>query len=253
MFYLRLLLAVIGVGIASTYGIALTLIREDRSGVPRGFAGALRRLVHPILGLRVRSQGMEHLSSAQPCVYVVNHQSAFDVPVLSGLYPANTVLVAKKELRDIPLFGWLYAATGNILIDRERNSSAVQQLREAEEAIRDRGVSVWMFPEGTRGRVAGRILPFKKGAFYLAIAAQVPIVPVVVSPVLDLYNVAKRYIHPGTIEVRVLPPIPTAGCTEKDVPAVLEEVHRQMSRTIGELKTSRAEVGTTIPERRMAP
>ncbi len=213
----------------------------------------MQRLVHPILGLEVRTKGEEHLTSAQPCVYVVNHQSTFDVPVLAGLYPTNTVLVAKKELRSIPLFGWLYAATGNILIDREHNASAVQRLREADEAIRDRGVSVWMFPEGTRGRVAGEILRFKKGAFHLAISAQVPIVPIVVSPVLELFNISKRFIHSGIIEVRVLPPIHTEGMTEKDVVALMDDVHRRMSTTIGELRTTRAQFSATLPARRTAP
>lgn len=253
MFYLRLLAAIAGVGLASVYGIALTILRGDRSDVPRDYARALRRILHPILGLQVRSQGEAYLTSAQPCVYVVNHQSSFDVPILAGLYPARTVLVAKKELRDIPLFGWLYEATGNILIDREHNASAVQRLREAEEAIRERGVSIWMFPEGTRGRTGGRILPFKKGAFHLAVAAQVPIVPIVVSPVLDLFNVEKRFIHSGTIEVRVLPPVPTAGRAERDVGLVLEEVHNRMSRAIGELATRPAEITAGVPERRMAP
>src|SRR5690606_22361955 len=132
------------------------------------------------------------------------------------------------------------AATGNILIDRSHNSRAVQRLREAEEAIRERGVSVWMFPEGTRGRKPGKILPFKKGAFYLAIAAQVPIVPIVVSPVLELYNVSKRYIRSGSIEVRIRPPIHTARLTEKDVPELMEDVHRRMSEAIKELKTKPA-------------
>lgn len=237
MFYVRLFLAVSGVGLASLYGIALSLLRRDRTGVPRDFARAMRRIVHPVLGLEVHAEGEEHLTSAQPCVYVVNHQSTFDVPVLSGLYPADTVLVAKQELRNVPLFGWLYAATGNILIDRTHNTSAVQRLREAEEAIRDRGVSVWMFPEGTRGRNPGEILPFKKGAFYLAIAAQVPIVPIVVSPVLDLFNVSRRFIRSGSIQVRVLPPVRTIGLTEKDVPELMDDVHRRMSAAIVEIKT----------------
>lgn len=245
MFYLRLFLAVSGVGLASIYGIVLSLLRRDRTAVPRDYARAMRRIVHPILGLDVRVEGKEHLTSRQPCVYVVNHQSTFDVPVLSGIYPAGTVLVAKKELRNIPLFGWLYEATGNILIDRGHNTSAVQRLREAEEAIRDRGVSVWMFPEGTRGRTSGKILPFKKGAFYLAIAAQVPIVPIVVSPVLELFNVSKRYLRGGSIQVRVLPPTPTEGLTDKDVSELMDRVHRRMGVVAGELRTIPA--GKAVP------
>jgi 1-acyl-sn-glycerol-3-phosphate acyltransferase len=233
----RLAAGVAGFVIASLYAIGLTLVKRDRSHVPVDYARALQRLVQPPLGMRVEILGGENLRRALPCVYVVNHQSAFDVPVLSGLYPERTVLIAKKELRKLPLFGWLYEATGNILIDRAHNPSAVQRLREAEEAIRERGVSVWMFPEGTRGRVPGEILPFKKGAFHLAIAAGVPIVPIVVSPVLRLYDVKRWAIRPGTIQVRVLEPISTAGRTEADVPEILELTRSRMAEALRELET----------------
>jgi 1-acyl-sn-glycerol-3-phosphate acyltransferase len=233
----RLLIGMTGFVLASLYGIALALLRRERSRVPRDYARVMRRLVHPPLGLHVEIQGEHNILRSRPCVYVVNHQSAFDVPILAGLYPEDTVLIAKKELRSIPLFGWLYEATGNILIDRDHNRSAVQRLREAELAIRERGVSVWMFPEGTRGRVPGEILPFKKGAFYLAVAAEVPVVPIVVSPVLTLFDVKRRLIRAGRIQVRVLDPIPTDGLAEGDVPEILALAHSRMTRALNELKT----------------
>jgi 1-acyl-sn-glycerol-3-phosphate acyltransferase len=245
MFVLRLAVAVAGFVVASLYGIGLALVRRDRSRVPHDYARAMQRLVHPPLGLKVDVEGEENLRKRRPCVYVVNHQSAFDVPVLSGLYPEDTVLIAKKELRRIPLFGWLYAATGNILIDRSHNQRAVQRLREAELAMRDRGVSIWFFPEGTRGKVPGELLPFKKGAFYMAIAAQAPVVPIVASPVLALYDVKGRTIRPGTIRVRVLDPIPTEGMGEDDVDHLLGKVHRRMSEVLKRLRTVPA--GETLP------
>jgi 1-acyl-sn-glycerol-3-phosphate acyltransferase len=241
MFWIRFLGAIGGFVAASLYGIFSAVVRRDRSLVARDYARALARTMHPPLGLNVQVEGQANLLASRPCVYVVNHQSAFDVPILAPLYPADTVLIAKKELRSIPLFGWLYAATGNILIDRGNNPRAVQRLKEAEEAIRERGVSVWVFPEGTRGKTRGELLPFKKGAFYLAIATQVPIVPIVVSPVLDLFDVRGRSLRRGTIQIRVLDPLPTEGTTEKDVLEVIEAVHSRMSAALREMETVAAE------------
>jgi lysophosphatidate acyltransferase len=237
MFYLRLSAAILAFGAASVYAILLAVLRRDRSLVARDYGRAIQRLVQPVLRVKVRILDEENLRKSRPCVYVVNHQSAVDVPVLSGIYPERTVLIAKKELRRLPLFGWIYEATGNILIDRAHNQSAVQRLREATVAMRERGLSVWIFPEGTRGKVAGEILPFKKGAFHLAIDAGAPIVPIVVSPVLELFDIKGRRIRPGTVQVKVLEPIPTDGYMEEDLSRLMERVHRKMSAALRQLPT----------------
>jgi 1-acyl-sn-glycerol-3-phosphate acyltransferase len=235
MFYLRLAAGLTAFAAASIYAILLALIRRDRSLVPRDYGRAMEKLMHPVLGLQVRVHGEENLRQARPCVYVVNHQSAFDVPILSGIYPEDTVLIAKKELRKLPLFGWIYEATGNILIDRAHNQSAVQRLREASDAIRERGVSIWIFPEGTRGKVPGELLPFKKGAFHVALDAGVPLVPIVVSPVLTLFDVKRRRIRKGIAQIRVLEPVSTEGYSEADVPELMAEVHHRMATALREL------------------
>lgn len=237
MFYLRFSAAVVAFGVASVHAILLAFVRRDRSLVARDYGRAMQKLMHPILGLQVRVHGEENLRKSRPCVYVVNHQSAFDVPILAGIYPEDTVLIAKKELRKLPLFGWIYEATGNILIDRSHNQSAVQRLREARVAIQERGVSIWIFPEGTRGKVQGKLLPFKKGAFHLAIDSGAPLVPIVVSPVLTLFDVKRRRIRKGVAQIRILEPIPTAGYTEEDLPRLMDEVHSKMSSALRQLPT----------------
>jgi 1-acyl-sn-glycerol-3-phosphate acyltransferase len=238
VYHVRVAGTLVGFATASLYGIALALLRRDRSRVPRDYARAIRRLTLPLLGVRVEVQSEENLRRSRPCVYLVNHQSSLDVPVLSGIFPENTVLIAKQELRRLPLFGWLYAATGNLLIDRSDNPGAVQRLQEAEHAIRDRGVSVWMFPEGTRGREPGKLLPFKKGAFYLAVAAGVPLVPIVVSPLRPLFDASARHLTSGTVRVRILEPIPTAHLNDEGIPALLELAHSRMSEALGQLETT---------------
>lgn len=235
MFYLRMAGTILGFLAASVYGVAIAVFRRDRSRVARDYARMMVRLMRPALGLRTQVAGREHLVARRPCVYIANHQSMYDVPVLAELYPEDTVVIGKRELRQIPFFGWLYAVTGNILIDRKDNPSAVGRLREAEEAIMRRGVSVWIFPEGTRATEPGRLLPFKKGAFYMAVAASVPLVPIVVEPLTPFFDADRRHIRPGTLRIRILPPIETEGLTDADVPGLSELAHDRMQATLSEL------------------
>ena len=237
MFYLRVGLSIVGFVAASVYGVAIALLRRDRSRVAHDYARALARLMRPPLGMRSSVSGRDRLLAHRPCVYVANHQSFYDVPLLAELYPPGTVIIGKKELRSIPFFGWLYVVTGNILIDRKNNASAVGRLREAEEAIRRRGVSVWVFPEGTRGTVPGKLLPFKKGAFYMAAATGVPIVPIVVAPIAPVFDPGRRHIQPATVEIRILEPILTTGLSEADVPSLLRVAQERMQDALDEMAT----------------
>lgn len=235
MFHLRLAGSIAGFVAASIYGVAIALLRRDRTRVARDYARMMVRLMRPALGLRTDVRGLEHLRARRPCVYVANHQSMYDVPVLAELYPEDTVVIGKRELRWIPFFGWLYAVTGNIMIDRRDNPSAIVRMREAEEAILRRRVSVWIFPEGTRGTEPGRLLPFKKGAFYMAVAAGVPLVPIVVEPLKPFFDADRRHIRPGTVRVRVLEPIETAGLSETDVPALMTRSRDAMQAALTEM------------------
>jgi 1-acyl-sn-glycerol-3-phosphate acyltransferase len=235
LFFPRLALAVLGFFAASAYGVGLALIRRDRSRVAYDTARMLVRLMRPPLGFRTRVVGRENLEARRPCIYLSNHQSAYDVPVLAELYPVNTVVIGKKELSRIPFFGWVFRVTGNILIDRRHNPSAVGRLKEVEEAIRERGVSVWIFPEGTRGKVPGKLLPFKKGAFYMAAAASVPIVPIVVEPLRPYFDAERHHLCAGEIEVRVLAPIEPGPSGEAGVEALMARVHNRMQEALSEM------------------
>jgi 1-acyl-sn-glycerol-3-phosphate acyltransferase len=232
---LRILAAFSAFLAASVYGVWIALWRRDRSRVAYDYARMLVRLIRPPLGLEVEALGREKLEGDGPRIYISNHQSLFDLVVLGEFYPPDTVVIGKKELRRIPFFGWLYQVTGNVLIDRKDNPSAVGRLVEAERAILERGVSVWIFPEGTRGKEPGKLLPFKKGAFYMAVATGAPLVPVVAGPVPPLLDLGRLRARPGTIQVRILDPIPTAGLSEDDVPALLDLAHERMEEVVREL------------------
>lgn len=239
MFYVRIALALLAFVVASLYGVAIALFRRDRSRVAYDYATLLSRLQQPALGVRVRITGEERLEAHRPCIFIANHQSVLDVPILARAFRPGSVVIAKKELRKIPFFGWLYVVTGNILIDRRDNRGAVGRLREVEEAILRRKVAVWIFPEGTRGGEPGRLLPFKKGAFYMAVATGAPLVPVVASPYKPRMDIPARRLEPGDVEIRVLEPIPTAGLRDGDVLPLMGEARRRMAAALAEMAAER--------------
>jgi 1-acyl-sn-glycerol-3-phosphate acyltransferase len=238
VFHLRLALALLAFAAAGAYGVSIAVLRRDRTRVARDYARMLHRLMAPTVGLKVRILNPERLEAHRPCIYVANHQSIWDVLVLAPLYPVGTVVIAKQEIRRVPFFGWLYEVTGNVYIDRSNREHAVGELKNAQRAILDDGKSVWIMPEGTRGVEPGVLLPFKKGPFRMAVATGVPLVPVVVQPLLPLFDMKRRRIVPGTAEIRILEPIPTAGLDEADAPMLLETTRSRMQEALADMAAS---------------
>lgn len=151
----------------------------------------------------------------QPYVFVMNHQSMFDIVVAFTAIPVNIRFVAKKILRAIPFLGWYMISTGMIFVDRRNHRQAVQSLNEACDKIRQ-GASILVYPEGTRAQEGGPILPFKKGPFVMAIQAGVPIVPVAIDGSSRLLPKSSLRVTPGTVRFIMGEPIPTAGLTQDD-------------------------------------
>lgn len=183
-----------------------------------------------LFGVKVEIRGMP--SDNQSRVYVANHQNSYDIFTISGALPVNTVTVGKKSLKYIPFFGWLYWLSGNILIDRANKSRAAGTIADAAAAIKQRGISVWLFPEGTRSNGRG-LLPFKTGAFHTAVQAQVPIVPVCMNSIHQQIKLNRW--NNGRMIIEFLPAI---AVTEADKPHVRElanQVHQQMAAKIAEL------------------
>ncbi len=130
-------------------------------------------------GIRPVHENREHAASRLPCIFIANHQSILDIWALIPALPLSTRFVAKKSLFWIPVFGWAIAAAGFVPIDRKNRTAAMRSLSRAAEKVRG-GRSLLLFAEGTRSR-DGRLAPFKRGAFHLAIEAGVPVVPVAIS------------------------------------------------------------------------
>ena len=239
MFLFRLLAAVLAFVAASVYGVAIALGRRDRGRVAYDYARRIDWWVRPLLNLRTTLVHEERLLEHRPCIFVCNHQSLLDVPVLARAYKPGAVVIAKKELVNIPFFGWLYDVTGNIRIDRKNTQHAVGRLKEAEDAIRERRVAVWIFPEGTRGKEAGVMLPFKKGGFVMAVHTGAPLVPVVVSPLKPASDLKRWRLRRNDVEVRVLEPIPTDGLTDADLPGLMALTRRRMYAALAEMSAAR--------------
>ena len=157
-----------------------------------------------LLGWRVTVENRGRLAESAPAVLMATHKSNLDIVVYGGLFPRRAVVIGKKEIEKIPVFGWFFRAAGNILLDRRDLASAIASIAAAAARVRAERISVWVFPEGHRNG-SPTLLPFKKGSFHLAIAAQVPIVPIVCTPLDDLLDGHRLLVFPGRIRLRVLP------------------------------------------------
>ena len=197
------------------------------------FASTWGPVAHKILGFKVVMTNHEIMKNNRPCVFIMNHQSNFDI-VLGGIIRIRrTVSLGKKEILWFPIFGLFYWLSGNILIKRERRSKALKAMEKVNKIIKNKNLSILIMPEGTRSR--GRDLgPFKKGAFRTAIGAQVPIVPICVSSWHK--NIHLNKWNSGTLHINVLPPIETKGLTPADVNELTARSRELMSTEINRLE-----------------
>lgn len=234
-FYLGFAGGVIWLLVCSLIGfIRLALGPRDRSATTfyaRLFCGGLARAV----GWSIEVDRPEALRDARPCVFVANHQSILDIIVFGAIVPSRTVALGKKEIGRIPLFGWFFRAAGNLTVDRGHPEQTTSALEAAGRIIRDEAVSVWVMPEGHRN-VAPELLPFKTGAFRLAAAAGVRVVPVVAEPLTALVNTRTRRTRPGTLRIRVLDPSAPPGRDADSIASAASETRRQMQEALDALR-----------------
>jgi 1-acyl-sn-glycerol-3-phosphate acyltransferase len=185
-----------------------------------------------VSGIHVHVNGLENLNVGGSCILMPNHQSNFDIPVLLGCLPIQFRWLAKAELFKIPIFGRGMRGCGYISIDRSNRKSAFQSLAEAAAKIRN-GVSVLIFPEGTRSR-DGKILPFKKGGFVLSVDAGVPIVPIVIFNTWSIMPKGRLRIRTQSVQMDILAPIPTSGYTRKTKDDLMDSVRNTICNAFEE-------------------
>ncbi len=175
-------------------------------------------------GLSITIQGRENLQKGQQYIYMSNHASALDIPLILAVLPGTVVFIAKKSLFHIFFFGWSIRAMGSIPVDRSNPFKARRSMDRALKALRARAISLILFPEGTRTD-DGRLLPFKRGVFHIALRSRLPLVPVAVRGSFEAMPPGVMSLTPTPIRVTIGQPIETKALTDNDCPALLKEAH----------------------------
>jgi len=176
-------------------------------------------LILATTGVRVRVEGLEQLTPGATYVFVANHQSIYDIPVLFGSLPFQLRIIAKESLGRFPFLGWHLRRTGHMLVDRRRPDRA--GIFAWARALPARGLSLIVFPEGTRSR-DGVVAPFKAGSLFPGVQAGIPIVPLSVVGSRHVMTKGGLETRPGDVRLIVHAPVPTSGDPEPQPEATRE-------------------------------
>ena len=184
-------------------------------------------LLVPPMGYTV--SGAHHVEPGTQYFFLSNHLSNFDVPLLFRAIPTPIRYLAKKELYKIPVFAQALKVGGIVKIDRGAGASSYASINEGVARAKENGYSLIVFPEGTRSR-DGELHPFKKGAFRMAIATQLPVVPVTVNGTGEVWPPGSKLFYRGQASVVIHEPIPTAGMTVQDIDALRTRVYEVIEK-----------------------
>jgi 1-acyl-sn-glycerol-3-phosphate acyltransferase len=179
------------------------------------------RMILWTVGAKVQVEGLDRIDTSKPQVYVVNHLSAFDIPVLYTHLPFQFRILAKKELFRYPFMGWHLHRSGQIPVVLENPKASVRSLNLAVAAIK-KGNSLVIFPEGGRSP-NGQLQSFMGGAFYAAVKAQVDVVPIVLVGTYEMLKMNSYHIKPGPVQMVVGSPISTVGMSTRDIAKITEQ------------------------------
>jgi 1-acyl-sn-glycerol-3-phosphate acyltransferase len=232
---IRALLSTISFVAATIAGSLAALVAGpiDRSGdLVLALARLWSRVILGVPGVKLEVTMRGRLDPGRPYVFMPNHASMVDIWAVFVTNPASFRFIAKKQLSRIPLFGWAMAAGRFIFIDRQNAVSARRSMDEAARRIRA-GQSVVIFPEGTRTRT-GRLGPFKKGGFHLALDSGAAIVPVAIRGSGALMPPGSPLIRAGKVTLEFDEPIPTVGLTTADRDALIDRVRGRIAMMLGE-------------------
>lgn len=219
-----IILSTIGFGCVS---IVLTLI--DKSGDSAIRLGRVwARSLLWIAGVRVRIEGLEKIAAQGSCVICSNHLSYMDTPVVMGNIPVQFRFLAKKGLFQIPFMGTHLKQAGHIPVPLEDPRASVRTMNMAAQVIRERGISMLIFPEGGRS-MDGELQPFKEGGAFIAIKAQVPLLPIALIGTREVMPMGSAVFHPfRRVTLRIGDPISTQGLTTRDREQLTAAVREQI-------------------------
>ncbi len=203
--------------------IPVSLLGE-KGRILHGFARFWSQLIMKIICSPTKVTGLDKIDTSKPLVYAVNHASALDIPVLYVYLPFQFRIAFKKELLAYPIVGWHLRRSGQICIDQQNPAGSIGSIRSALKSLKA-GMPLVIFPEGGR-TPDGQVKPFLPGAFFLAIKAQVDIVPVAVVGTYELLPMDTYHIKSRPLEMRVGQPISTVGYTLRDMEELSDKVHR---------------------------
>ena len=205
--------------------VALPAGIADRSGRRlHWFSHVWSWLIMKTIFSPVKVIGLDKIDTAKPHVYAANHASAMDIPVLYVNLPFQFRIAFKKELLSYPVVGWQLKRSGQICIDQQNPSHSISSIRAALKGLQ-KGLPLVIFPEGGR-TPDGEIKPFLPGAFFLAIKAQVDIVPIALVGTYELLPMNTYHIKCRPLQMRVGDPISTSGLTIRDLPALSAKVQK---------------------------
>jgi 1-acyl-sn-glycerol-3-phosphate acyltransferase len=217
MFFRTLIVWIVGLPVTLLLFICVLIsLIFDRSGNSVHSIGAFwSRILLFLSGVRVGVNGVENIPEG-PVIFASNHQGAFDILVLQSYISTQFRWISKESLFKIPILGWSMSLAGYISIDRGRAALAYRSIEKAVDRVRREGISVLIFPEGTRS-TTGTLLPFKRGSFLLALKCGVPILPVSIQGTRDIMKKGSMLIRSADVKVVVGRPIDTAGIEEVEL------------------------------------
>ena len=199
----------------------------NRERILHAFARAWSWLIMKTILSPVKVSGLDKIDTTRTYVYAVNHASAFDIPVLYVYLPFQFRIAFKKELLAYPIVGWHLTRSGQICVDQQNPAGSIGSIRSALKSLKA-GMPLVIYPEGGR-TPDGQIKPFLPGAFFLAIKAQVDVVPVALIGTFELLPMNTYHIKCRPLEMRVGSPISTAGLTGHDMQALSDKVQKAVS------------------------
>ncbi len=226
-------LVLMALAVVIFFALCLLLLpwRVTRIKVCNFFGHVMGRTILALTGSEITGDPKPAMDAAMPAIYISNHTSPVDVFLGIWLAPFGVCGVAKKEVAYYPFFGQLYLLSGHLRIDRGNRDSAIEALKNIAVLVKRHRLGLWIWPEGTRSK-DGRLRGFKKGFAHLALATGLPVVPVAVAGAHRIWRKNSWLLHPGELNVKVLPAIDTSSWRLETLDEHIAQVHAALNAAL---------------------